>query len=191
MVALGVGTVYVTARVDRQRQSAEVPGIYSKVPEFQLTDRTGARFGSADLLGKVWVADFIYTTCPGPCPMVTGRLAELQDEFSGLEGVRLVTFTVNPEVDTPEQLDAYARSVGAAEGWAFLTGPESEVHDLIKGGFKLPVGQGGGEEPVLHSTKLVLVDQAGSIRGYYDAANPTELKALSADAVRLVKTGAQ
>src|ERR1700683_4634501 len=81
---------------------------YSTVPDFTLTDQTGAAFNGTQLHGLIWVADFIYTTCPGPCPRRSSQMHEVQTSLSGIEGVRLVSFTIDPENDTPPVLAAYA-----------------------------------------------------------------------------------
>src|SRR6201997_88595 len=94
---------------------------YGKVPPFQLTNQTGEVFGSAQLAGKIWIADFIYTTCPGPCPMISSRMGELQKPFEKTD-VQLVSFSVDPEKDTPAVLRRYAEGLQAGPGrWDFLT----------------------------------------------------------------------
>src|SRR5213592_2048856 len=98
---------------------------YGTVPSFQFTNQNGQPFGSAQLAGKIWIADFIYTTCPGPCPMISSRMSELQKPL-GKTDVHLVSFSVDPEKDTPDVLHRYAEKLQAAPGrWDFLTGPKS------------------------------------------------------------------
>lgn len=186
MVGVGIVLVYLSAHRDRAVRSEILP-IYSQVPDFSLVDSDGSPFGRSDLEGQVWIADFVYTTCPGPCPSVTAKLAGFQEPVTKLPDARLVTITVNPEVDTPAQLRDYAKSFDAADRWVFLTGAEDQIHDLVQNGFKLSVARQEGEDPVLHSTKLVLVDQAGFIRGYYDAMRPDEMRKLGDDLARLAR----
>src|SRR5216110_2277228 len=143
---------------------------YGTVPEFLLVNQDGQNFGSAQLRGKIWIADFIFTSCPGPCPMISSRMSELQKPLSNTD-VHLISFTVDPEKDTPQVLNGYAEKLQAQAGrWDFLTGPKSTIYDLSRYGFKLGVSEDGDEagRPV-HSTRMILVDRHGEIRGYYDA----------------------
>lgn len=144
------------------------------VPEFQLTERSGKTVTRDDLKGKVWVAAFVFTRCSGPCPQITGNMARLQKELADLPDVRLVTISVDPERDTPAVLQEYAKNFGAdPERWLFLTGDKAAVHSLVEKGFRLGVTETKGTartpgNEVDHSTKLVLVDKQGRIRGYFD-----------------------
>ncbi|MCE0498101.1 MAG: SCO family protein [Methylacidiphilales bacterium] len=145
------------------------------VPPFVLTERSGRTITNQDLRGKIWVADFIFTTCPGPCPLITANMAKVQDAVAHDPHVQLVTFTVDPQDDTPAVLAAYANKFGADPNrWWFLTGPEKSLDDLIENGFYQVVQDNRGHplEPgqfiVTHSTSLVLVDADGVVRGSYD-----------------------
>lgn len=158
---------------------------YGNVPEFQLTNRDGNNFGSADLRGKIWIADFIYSTCPGPCPMISSRMSELQKPLEKTD-VHLVSFTVDPAKDTPEVLRTYAERLQAEPGrWDFLTGAQSTIYNLSRNGFKLAVGEEKGVP--IHSTRMILVDRYGAIRGYYDAAEPDAVTKLVADTTHLLR----
>ena len=149
--------------------------VLGEVPAFELTGRGGARVSRDDLLGKVWVADFVFTRCAGPCRMMTSHMADLQREIAELEGVRLVSVTVDPENDTPEVLERYAAAFGADPGrWLFLTGEKQAIYDLVRQGFMLAIDDGAltpGGKPgpgiITHSTRFVLVDRQGRIRGFY------------------------
>lgn len=151
-------------------------------PSFLLTDQTGRPFDSARLKGHVWVADFIFTSCAGSCPQMSEKMSALQKQLP--EEIRLVSITVDPKRDTPAALAEYGRRYGAREGrWIFLTGPADEIAQIVQKGFLLSVAEGGSpEEPVTHSSRFVLVDRAGGIRGYYDSTDPNELKRLIRDA---------
>ena len=143
------------------------------LPDFQLMERSGKSVGLADLKGKVWLADFVYTTCPGPCLMISSRLAELQNEALQNPAVRFVSVSTDPEHDTPEVLQKYAEHFHAApDRWLFLTGEKGKVYGLIRDGFLLAVAeQPGAEQPIIHSTKLMLVDKNGVVRNFYDGAS--------------------
>jgi protein SCO1 len=161
---------------------------HGAVGPFSLTNQFDQRFGSEDLAGKIWIADFVFTSCRGPCPIISSRMSELQKPLKGTD-VHLVSFSVDPETDTPPVLRAYADKVKAQEGrWDFLTGPKSVIYDLSVKAFKLGVSEQGDEpgQPV-HSTRFVLVDQHGDIRGYYDALAPDAVTKLLADASHLLR----
>jgi cytochrome oxidase Cu insertion factor (SCO1/SenC/PrrC family) len=145
------------------------------VPPFTLTERSGRAITNNDLLGKIWVADFIYTTCPGPCPLVSASMARFQAATATDPDVQLVTFTVDPTTDTPAVLSAYADKLGASKTkWWFLTGQEKQIFDVVRNGFMLPMEDNSGKPPepgqykVTHSTEVAVVDQNGVIQGYFD-----------------------
>ena len=169
----------------RQTQRRAI-GSYGNVPAFTLTNQNGAPFGSADLQGKVWIASFIFTTCKGPCPLISSRMADTQKPLEKTD-VHLVSFTIDPETDTPEVLREYAKSLQAAPGrWEFLTGSQETIHALAQQGFKLTAME-GGEDRFVHATRAVLVDRKGAIRGYYDMVLPDTVAKLVADAGKLAR----
>jgi protein SCO1/2 len=161
---------------------------YGNVPDFQLTNQNGQAFGSAQLTGKIWIADFVYTTCPGPCPMISGRMSELQRPLEKTD-VHLVSFSVDPEKDTPEVLRRYSERLQAEAGrWDFLTGPKSAIYRISHDGFKLAMSDGSDAQGIpVHSTRMVLVDRRGQIRGYYDAVDPETITKLLADTNHLLR----
>jgi protein SCO1/2 len=155
------------------------------VPDFSLTDRTGQTVTLADLKGKVWLADLIYTTCPGPCPMLSGHFSELQQMLGNDPEARLVSISSDPEIDTPAVLETYAKHYGASERWLFLTGPKAAVQDLVNKGLKLGMAEDpAAKERIIHSTKFALVDKQGTVRGFYDGTTPNLIR-ISADMRRL------
>ena len=161
---------------------------YGTVPAFQLTNQIGQPFGSAQLTGKIWIADFVYTTCPGPCPMISSRMSELQKPL-GKTDVHLVSFSVDPDKDTPQALRGYAEKLQAEPGrWDFLTGAKSAIYKLSHDGFKLAVSDGSDAQGIpVHSTRMVLVDRYGQIRGYYEATEPEAMTKLLADTNHLLR----
>lgn len=163
-------------------RQAELP-VYGTLPEFELVERGGESVSLASLRGKVWVADFIFTHCAGPCPLLSSRMSRLQEAVRELDGVRLVSFSVDPDRDTPAVLAEYARRYQAdIERWLFLTGPKEPLYRLVGEGFRLAVEEGGPQAGLItHSTRFVLVDQQGRIRGYYDGAEPGTADALLPD----------
>ena len=181
-VLLCLRNVEVTAL--RQRSISA----YGTVPGFQLTNQNGQPFGSAQLSGKIWIADFIYTTCPGPCPMISSRMSELQKPLQKTD-VHLVSFSVDPDKDKPEVLRGYADKLQAEPGrWDFVTGAKSAIYKLSHDGFKLAVSDGSDAQGIpVHSTRIVLVDRHGQIRGYYDATEPEAITKLLADTNHLLR----
>jgi protein SCO1/2 len=161
-----------------QRRHPVLPK-YGPVPPFSLTESSGRTVTNDDLHGKVWVADFIYTTCPGPCPIISASMARLQQKLAGDNRVQFVSFSVDPQDDTPAVLAAYANRFEAdRQKWWFLTGPKQQMFDLIQKGFLQTLQDNHGRhlEPgqflVLHSTYMVLVDQRGAMRGFYSGLAP-------------------
>jgi protein SCO1/2 len=139
--------------------------VLGQVPPFQLVAQDGRPFDSQVLLGHIWVADFIYTTCQGPCPMMSSTMRQIQIRTSGeLADVRFVSFTVDPVHDTPSVLAEYAKHFKPEVGrWFFLTGDAAKLNELGLRAFKLNSVDGS----LSHSTRFALVDQQGRIRGYY------------------------
>jgi protein SCO1 len=147
--------------------SSRLPN-YGTVPHFSMTDSLGRPFDSSALAGKVWIADFIYTSCPGPCPMMTSRMHRLQETLRTEPNVRLVSFSVDPATDTPPVLNAFAKKFhGPAADWYFLTGTPATVHLLAHDVFKV----GDIIQNMDHSTKFIVVDEHGNLRGYYSSDN--------------------
>lgn len=168
----------------RASENVEYP-----VGSFALTERSGKPVTEKDLRGKVWVASFVFTHCPGPCKEVTATVTRLQQELAGDPDVRFVSVTLDPKRDSEAVLRDYAKIAGAdAERWLFLTGDESSIHDLFEKHFKQSVGakpgQGvkPGEEFSGHSTRLSVVDKKGVIRAFYDGTRSTKLPPEEAEA---------
>jgi protein SCO1/2 len=167
--------------------SQRLPKI-STIPPFELNERSGKIISNRDLLGKVWVADFVYTMCPGPCPLVTAEMAKIQQAVANDPHVQLVTFTVDPQTDTPPVLAAYADKFHAdANKWWFLTGPEKPLYDLIERGFLQAVeddrgqSQPNGQFTVTHSTNFALIDANGIMRGNYKSQDPEDCQQMLTD----------
>ncbi len=175
-------------QVQVQHLANRIMPSYGSVPNFNLVNQNGHPFGSAQLNGKIWIADFIFTNCPGPCPMISTRMSELQKPLEKTD-VHLVSVSVDPERDTPEILRGYAEKLHAQSNrWDFLTGSRPAIFSLSRDGFKLGVSGDGDEAGVpVHSTRIVLVDRHGTIRGYYDATAPDAVTKLLADTNHLLR----
>jgi len=162
------------------RRITASPAVLGGLPPFTLTDQRGQPFGTRELAGKIWVADFIFTSCQGVCPLLSERMAEVGKRARHLgPDFHLVSISVDPERDTPARLAEYAARWGANPiSWSFLTGPEQAIQATVVEGFKV----GAGKEPsqraaaadggaafweIFHGENLVLVDRQMRIRGYF------------------------
>lgn len=163
------------------------------LPDFTFTRQDGQSFGRAQLLGRPYVANFIFTHCPTICPVFTAKMARVQKRTEGLgSGLALVSFSVDPKRDTPEVLTAYAARYGADPArWNFLTGDYNQLRTTIVGGFKIAMGREGEDEDdiasIFHGSHFVLVDGQGEIRGYYNSEDDDAVERVSRDAERLVR----
>ncbi len=185
-VYAGFGVIILTGLLLRWNYPPQPElAVLGELPDFRLIDQSGNSFGRANLTGKVWVADFIFTTCAGPCPIMSSQFTELQDRFSHLPYFRLLSISVNPEYDTPQVLTEYGDRYNADHSrWSFLTGDREAIHKLAVDGFHV----GSVEDPVFHSTRFILVDRDGQIRGYYISSEMDEMKKLWRDVERLAES---
>ncbi len=178
-----IGVVATLVRTEKQRPT------YGQVGDFKLMEASGKPVTLADLRGKVWIVSFIFTHCAGSCPIMTHHLAMAQSDLPVREDLKLVSVSVDPERDAPAVLAQYASKNRADRSrWLFLTGDKTQIQQLARGTFKLAVDDTAGtaEEPILHSSKFVLVDRNGAIRGYYDGLDVETLKQLVRDAERVL-----
>jgi protein SCO1/2 len=200
MIVLGLVILVVVMYRGTESSAPDYPPpttsgqMHRMIPPFSLTERSGKQITNRDLAGKIWVADFIYTTCPGPCPLVTAEMAKIQQALAGDPHVQLVTFTVDPQTDTPGVLAKYADSYHADPNrWWFLTGQEKPLYDLIQNGFLQAVQDNRGQPAeagqftVTHSTSLALVDAGGVMRGVYNSTGGEERATLLHDIAALEK----
>ena len=177
----------VTVR-DRMRRP-EPPPVLDPVPAFALINRDGRPVHLQDLAGAPWIADFIFTRCPASCPLMTARMARLERELPRDLGVRLVSFTVDPERDTPAVLQRYAAVLQGAGALALPDRPQGgdlpSVAAGVQAGHRFSAAPGTtvspAVEPILHSTRFVLVDAQGRIRGYYDGFDEESMAKLRRD----------
>jgi len=149
--------------------------VIGQISDFNLTNQNNEPVSLSKLRGQVWVADVIFTRCPGPCPKMTHHLAELQAVLPAGKPVRLVTLTSDPEYDTAPVLKTYAARFGAdSNRWFFLTGPKPQIRELAVNDFKFvvvdkkPEDRQVPDDLFIHSTWFVLVDQQARVRGWTD-----------------------
>ncbi len=173
-----VSTLLLAIALSACAQRSSLPS-YGVVPDFKLTDQSGRPFDSKSRLdGKVWVANFIFTTCTGPCPRMSSDFRKIRDQVGDEPDLRMVSFTIDPARDTPEALATYGRSFGAnPDKWYFLTGAQKDLHHLSRNVFRLSDVDGSLE----HSSRFVLIDRHARIRGYYDSSDSEALQKLATD----------
>lgn len=158
---------------------------YDRVPDFHLTERSGVSLARKDLLGKVWVGEFIFTRCAGACPLLVSRMMSL---YKRVPEATYVSFSVDPVNDTPEVLRNYVKNSSLPSEWLFATGTDDQMQDLVKGGFKLSMGPGSRpEERVIHSDHLVIVDRYGRQRASISTSDPEALGLMEAELRRVLK----
>ena len=170
----------------RQSVAPDLP-MLGELPAFSLLAEDGKPFGREDLLGRVWIADFVYTSCSDACPRLQAKMKKLQDRLLPLEqggNIGLLSISVDPERDTPQKLKEYGETFGARAGlWRSLTGDQKEVERTVVRGFHTAMAKMPREDAdphaeafdIMHGERLVLVDRMGRIRGYYDADDPDRL----------------
>ena len=192
---LGAGIVFLAVlgvlRGQEQSPLPEPLPVIAEVPEFELTHRDGRTVSLDDFRGQPWVADFIFTRCVAVCPRMSVRMMEVAEALGEESPVRLASFSVDPEHDTPEVLDTYAQRYKAGPNWYFLTGEAETLHRLTREGFLIALDLDpdpeirNGLDPIVHSNRFVLVDEEARIRGYYDPFESGEVERLLGDLERL------
>ncbi len=177
-----------------QAEAAPLPQLVV-LPPFSLTDQDGKTVASKDLAGKIWVAQFFFTECPGPCPAVSRQLAAVQGMIDQIPfgAVKLVSISIDPADDTPAKLRAYAARVGAdPRRWRFLTGSEAAIQDLVRKGFLIAFQKNAPDLQAsqgifVHSTKVALVDRTGAVRAYYEGTDVETPQKIVADIGSLLR----
>jgi protein SCO1/2 len=188
-LALPMGVLLLRPALQKQ------PPVLAELPQFSLVDEDAKPVHRDDLLGKVWIADFVFTSCADACPRMQAKMKSLQERLMPLNqggSVGLLSVSVDPERDTPERLRQYAKAFGQRKGqWRYLTGDQREVERTVVKGFhiamaRFPSGTAEAGRPaeaaaassgdahleafdIMHGEKFVLVDRMGRIRGFYDA----------------------
>jgi protein SCO1/2 len=161
-------------------QPADLQPLYN-APSFSLTDQNGHTLTNQTLRGDVWVAMVFFTNCPGVCPMMVGRMTELQKAVTSPD-VKVVSFSIDPQRDTPEVMKAYAERVGADQSrWYFVTGPKPSMFEVAHA-LKLAAEPAQDGKPITHTNKALLIDRVGRVRGIYDATDAESMGKLAKDA---------
>ena len=195
LVGMTALAVLLLAALKFRGAPARALPVYGQIADFALTNQDGSVVSLADLRGRVWVADIIFTRCPGPCLKMTRQMKELQDALPPDSQAKLVTLTTDPDFDTPPVLKAYAQRFGAEPGrWTFLTGTKAQIAKLAVDSLKLsaipkkPEERKSPEDLFVHSTIFVIADKHGQLRGVFETTgegiDPAQVKAEILAAVR-------
>jgi protein SCO1/2 len=197
ILAVGVLTVYPLLKKDPRLkiyqpsdvnpklvdESVRLNDIEHSVAEFELYSQEGDTISLANLKGKIYVADFFFTTCGNICPKMTTQMKGLHDYYINDEDVMFVSHTVYPEIDSVDVLKAYAEKYDVnSEKWIMLTGPKQEIYSLARKSYFAVLTEGdGGERDFIHTENFVLMDKKQRIRGYYDGTLPEDMERLKKD----------
>ncbi|MEO5803804.1 MAG: SCO family protein [Verrucomicrobiota bacterium] len=190
LVIVVIVGAFIRSKFDNQ-QSTKPLLVYGEIADFSLTNQSNEIISLDKLRGQIWIADVIFTRCPLQCIRMTKRMRQLQEALPKDASVKLVSITADPQFDTPEVFKNYAQQYGADQSrWSFLTGAKSEINRLVVESLKLVIYEKKPEERevpadlFLHSTKFVLVDQQGRVRGWFDG----EKEETKGEIIRAVKT---
>ena len=197
LLILSLSLAFLLAKARSEAEQRQSLPIIAPIADFSLTNQNGTAVSLADLRGHVWIADIIFTRCPGPCLRMTRQMKEIQDALSKDVQTKLVSLTTDPEYDTSAILKTYAERNGAdASHWMFLTGTKKQINNLAVDSLKLSVVEKKPEERTspedlwVHSTIFVIVDKHSQLRGVYetggeDVSWPVEKAKLLAAAKQL------
>ncbi len=164
VLILVMGTVAMFVVNKAQQSRADLP-VIAQIGELEFVDQDGELFTQEDMLGNVSVVAFMFTRCPGACPVMAGYLDEIYEVYKAVPNVQIVSISVDPEYDDPETVKTYLLERGVeTDTWVYLTGPLKDVVAVCEQQFLLAAE----ELPGGHSTRFALVDHRGQIRGYYD-----------------------
>jgi protein SCO1 len=170
-----------------ERRDVDAMPPIGEVPSFSFTTQEGKTLTKEDLLGKVWVADFVFTRCNGPCPVMTSRMAELAKGLAKAKDVRVVSISVDPEYDTPAVLKEYSeRMLADPSQWTFLTGPKLEIDEFARKGMFQVLAYDGKGVPT-HSTRFLVIDREGKIRKTRSLDEPELVQKLLIDVGDLLR----
>lgn len=156
---------------------------YHSIANFSLTNQNGKTITQDDYKGKIYVADFFFTTCQTICPIMTKNMREVQKRTIADDGVMLLSHTVTPEIDTVAQLKRYADEKGVnASKWNLVTGDKKQIYELARKSYLAVKDNGdGGPFDMIHTENFILVDKARQIRGFYDGTSLEEIDRLMED----------
>lgn len=162
---------------------------YHRIADFKLVNQNGDTITQEDYKGKIYVADFFFTTCQSICPIMTDHMIKIQEKIKSDDKVMLLSHTVTPEIDTVAQLKRYAKEKGVIDRkWNLVTGPKKEIYDLARKSYCVTKSKGtGGKFDMVHTENFALIDKEKRIRGFYDGTDPHAIDKLLDDIKTLEK----
>lgn len=162
---------------------------YHTVQDFNFVNQDGKTVTQKHLDGSVYVADFFFTTCHSICPVMSTQMERIYTKFKGNPEVKFLSHTVDPEIDTVEQLKAYALKYNADSGqWLFVTGDKKQLYEIARTGYFLDAQEGdGGPDDFIHTQNFALIDKDKRIRGYYNGIDSSDVEQLMKDIDLLLK----
>ena len=165
-----------------------VDTIYHSVGGFSLLSADSVLITDKITDGKIYVADFFFSTCKTICPKMSEQLKRVQEEYKNDSSVIILSYSVDPNFDVPSVLKAYSNVYNAIPGkWYFLTGDKKVIYDLARNNYFISAAEGkGGEDDFIHSEQLVLVDKQKHIRGFYDGTDYRDVRRLM-DEIRVLE----
>lgn len=160
-----------------------------RIADFKLINQLGDTITLKNLEGKIYVADFFFTTCPTICPKMSDQMYRVYQKYKDNPDVLILSHTVMPEVDSVPVLKAYAEKYGAdANKWIFLTGPKEEIYQLARKSYFAVISEGdGGVSDFIHTENFILVDKQKRIRGFYDGTSKEDVDRLIKEISYLLK----
>jgi cytochrome oxidase Cu insertion factor (SCO1/SenC/PrrC family) len=186
MVFIVVGLVLMPSkRGDERWEQENKIDTYWEVGDFELIDQKGEAFSSDQLKGKIWLANFVFTSCAAECPLLSQQMSLVRQNLGPRPDVAFVSFSVDPQTDTPERLAQYAKPYGEDERWTLLTGEVDTVTELVTKKFLLPLNRGEEsassttERTISHSDKMLVIDGNGVVRYFCDGLNQRTVQSLT------------
>ena len=163
--------------------------VYHTIGNFSFTNQDGKTVTEKDFNNSVYVADFFFTTCHSICPIMSSQMEKVYEKYKGNMNVKFLSHTVDPEIDTVEQLKRYAIKHNAdANQWSFVTGSKKDLYAIARTGYLLNAEQGdGGPDDFIHTQNFALIDKEKRIRGFYDGTDSTDMNQLTKDIGLLLK----
>ncbi len=163
--------------------------VYHTIGNFSFTNQDGKTLTEKDFKNSVYVADFFFTTCHSICPIMSSQMEKVYEKYKGNMAVKFLSHTVDPEIDTVEQLKRYAIKHNAdANQWSFVTGSKKDLYAIARTGYLLNAEQGdGGPDDFIHTQNFALIDKEKRIRGFYDGTDSTDMNQLTKDIGLLLK----
>jgi protein SCO1 len=172
-----------------ESKNGKVDTTYHTIPNFHFTDQDGKTVTEKDFEGSIYVTDFFFTTCHSICPIMSDQMERVYNKYKSNPEVKFLSHTVDPEIDSVEQLKSYALKHNAkSEQWHFVTGEKAKLYEIARKGYFLDAQEGnGGPDDFIHTQNFALIDKDKRIRGYYDGIDSSDVDQLIQDIDLLLK----